>query len=276
MAKRSFSKSSRETRTSFQVPATLIWVARVAQLLALVAVGGQPLAPMLTEETAAAVAQLVSAHFDWAELERLGVDHFQGIVGQGGLGSQLLGQRGASGEDTVINLISKDGTVMKTLRASGGLRGRSGTAYLPDGVAELSAEDISDGFRITTLMPANAAEFRDGLLFVLGGGWKWIRVAHIPIEYVWCVICTATWRTFKQPKPRGVFLSLNGPSGDEASCQTLTIPGEAMEDGCRHWINTIGVMLDNEGTWTLRVHSGGCTLAEVDVRVLAEPESKNP
>jgi hypothetical protein len=58
---------------------------------------------------------------------------------------------------------------LKSIRASGGSAGKSGTSDLPVGVAELSREDINDGFRVTTLMAVNSAELRQGLVFVLGG-----------------------------------------------------------------------------------------------------------
>jgi hypothetical protein len=210
----------------------------------------------------------ISTSIDLAELRKVGLDRIEFVVGKGGLGSSLPGQHGNDGEDTVMNFLAADGTVLKTLRASGGSGARSPTSYLPDGVAELSPQDVDNGFRITTLMAVNAAEFREDLLFVLGGGWDRFPVPHLPLDAVWLVICTAKWRELEGPVPRGVFLSLFHPSGREVSCQTLIIAADAIHPG-RHWICPIGATFDAEGAWTLRVHSGGFLLAEIDVRVMA-------
>jgi hypothetical protein len=199
----------------------------------------------------------VSAHIDIAELTKAGFDHIEFTVGKGG-------RHGAHGEDTVVKFVTKDGTVLRTIRAQGG---RSGSSYLPDGVVELSADDIKSGFRITTFMAANAAEFRDGLVFVLGGDWDDFPVPHVPFETTWSLLCTARWHTLAEPAARGLFLSLIHPAGHEVSRVNLIIPAEAMQHLSCRWIQTIGATLDTEGAWTVRLHSGGLVLAEIDIRV---------
>jgi hypothetical protein len=212
--------------------------------------------------------ECVSACIDIAELRKAGLDRIQAIVGQKGSGSSVPGQHGTNGEDTVLNFLARDGAILKTIRARGGSGGKSGTSYLPDGVVELSPDDINDGFRITTLMTVNAGKFRDGLLFVLGGDWVQFPVPHIPFDAMWSVICGARWRSLTNSGPQGIFLSLIHPAGHETSCETLIIPAEATPHGWQRWIQTIGATLDTEGAWTLRVHSGGFLPAEVNVRVL--------
>ena len=202
----------------------------------------------------------VSAHIDMAELTKAGFDHIEFTVGKGG----RHGAHSAHGEDTVVKFVTKDGTVLKTIRAQGG---RSGSSYLPDGVAELSADDIKSGFRITTLMAANAAEFRDGLVFVLGGDWDYFAVPHLPFEATWLLVCTARWHTLAEHAGRGLFLSLIHPAGHEVSRVTLIIPAKATQDVSHRWLRTIGATFDTEGAWSVRLHSGGLVLAEIDIRV---------
>jgi hypothetical protein len=208
----------------------------------------------------------VSAQIDIAKLREAGLDRIEYVVGKGGLGSRLPGQLGEKGEDTAVNFIAKDGTILKTIRAAGGA---ATSRRLPEGAVELSLGDIDNGFRVTTLMPVNAAEVRDGLLFVLGGGWKIFRVPHVPVDATWIVVCTARWRALEGMAPRAIFLSLIHPAGHEVSCQTLPcpIPPEAIQDGDCHWIAAIGAAFDTLGQWTLRAHSGGFLLAEVNVVV---------
>ena len=151
----------------------------------------------------------VSARIDIAELRNQGLDHIEFTVGEGGSGSRLPGQHGSGGEDTLLKFVARDGTLLKTIRARGGSGGDFGPSYLPDGVAELSADDINlRGFCITTFMPSNAVDVRDGLVFVLGGDWKGISVPTMPFDAVWPVVCTARWRSLQGAVARGIFLSL--------------------------------------------------------------------
>lgn len=183
----------------------------------------------------------------------------------GRTGITLAGQHTPDAEDTVLDFLTKDETVLKTLRAAGGRGVNSAASNLPDGVSELSASDIDGGFHITTLMAVNAAEHRDGLVFVLGGDWERLTVPSIPFDAVWNVVCAARWRAFERTVSRGIFLSLIHPTGRETSCQTLIIPAETT--GWSRWIRPIGATFDAEGTWTLRVHSGGFLLAELGIPV---------
>jgi hypothetical protein len=208
----------------------------------------------------------VSARIDIAELRNQGLDHIEVTVGKGGSGTRFPGQLGGDGEDTVLKFVARDGTVLKTICARGGSGGVAGA--LPDGVAELSVDDINHGgFCITTLMPSNAVDVRDGLVFVLGGDWKEVSLPQMPFDAVWPVVCTARWRSLQGAVARGIFLSLFHPAGHEISCQTLIVPADQTQGGFLRWIVTIGATLDAEGAWTLRLHSGGFLLAYFDVRV---------
>jgi hypothetical protein len=208
----------------------------------------------------------VSALIDLVPLRSAGLDHIEVVVGEGGQGSGLPGQHGGRGQDTVLKFVAKDGTILKTVRAAGGFAGRSGSSHLPDDAVGLSHEDIRNGFRITTLMPVSAAEFREGVLYILGGGWTRFTVP-IPTDAVWPIVCTARWNTLGGVKRRGIFLSLMHPAGHEVSCQTLIVPAIPAQHGCIHWVYPIGATFDVEGTWLLRVHSGGFTLAEFEIQV---------
>jgi hypothetical protein len=209
----------------------------------------------------------VSARIETAALNEAGFDRIEFTVGKGG-------EHGAKGEDTVLKYVAKDGAVLKTMRAKGG---QSGAAFLPDGVAEISAVDINEGhFRIATLMALNAAEFRENLLFALGADWDTFSVTSMPSAVVWHIYCTARWRTLPVPGARGMFISLIHPAGHEASRQTLIIPAEVIGAHhfipAHHFIHQLPATIDAEGVWTVRVHSGGFVLSELDLRVPPPPE----
>jgi len=218
----------------------------------------------------------VSALIDIVALKSAGLHHIEVEVGKGGQGARLPGQHSSSGEDSIVRFIAKGGTVLKTLRASGGSSARSSTSRLPDDVAELTANDINNGFRITTLMAVDAAEVRDGLLFILGGGWKRFLIPQLPCDVAWTVACTASGQPFDETIPLAMYLSLIHPDGHETSCQTLILPAQNRQEGVYHWIRQIGASFDAEGVWSLRVHSGGFLLGQIDIEVLNPATSPSP
>ena len=110
-------------------------------------------------------------------------------VGAGGKGVIVAGQHAQDGGDTVVRVRSPDGTLKRTIRVKGGAGARSGE--LPEGVAEISQADLAGGFQISALLLFNAAEMREGLLFILGGGWSSYRVPELPFNVTWPVLCTA-------------------------------------------------------------------------------------
>lgn len=204
----------------------------------------------------------VEATIDVVALRKAGFERIEYVVGTGGNASRMPGQRPKDGEDTIVNFVSKDGAILKSIRAAGG---KAPLPRLPDGVEELSAADIIAGFRVSVLMTVNAAELRDGLYFVLGGDWGSFPVARLPCDAAYTVLCTAHWGLSDRAVAKGLFLSLLSPIGREASTRYLIVPADDPAPGFRRWIQSIGTTFDAEGTWRLRVHSGGFLLAEVPI-----------
>ncbi len=203
----------------------------------------------------------VSANIDIAKLRKAGLHHIDYTVGEGG-------QNGCDGGDTILKFMTEDGRVLKTIRACGG---KSGTSALPAGVAQIGPEDINDNFRISTLIIANAVEIRDGLFYLLGADWDRFFTPHFPFETNWPVIWTARWKPHQWSAPRGLFLSLLRPNGNEAARQALIIPSEIATEGFFHRFEPLGVKLDAEGIWTLKVHSGSFLLVQIEVKVMVTP-----
>lgn len=203
----------------------------------------------------------VSAVVDIAALRKAGFHHIEYVVGKGG-GS------GCDGEDSVANFVTEDGRVLKTIRASGG---RGGGAVLPEGVVEVSPDDIQDGFRVTTLMLANAVEIRDGLFFLMGADWERYTAPDIPFEITWLVVGTARWTPRQWSASRALSLSLVGPDGVGAFRQTLIIPAEAGPQGGYRCVIQIRANLSSTGVWRVRLRSGNFLLADTDISVTVRP-----
>jgi hypothetical protein len=97
---------------------------------------------------------------------------------------------GAKGGRVGILVSPLDGTLKHVIGASGGASPKSG--HIPDGGVEISESDLAEGFRVSTLMTVNAAEFREGLFYILGGGWGRFEVQELPVDMTWSVLCSVS------------------------------------------------------------------------------------
>lgn len=186
-------------------------------------------------------------------------------IGEGGKASRLPGQHGADGGDTVVVVRAADGQIKRTIRVAGGKGAKSGA--LPEDWSAISLEDIRNGFRISSLFTANSIDFRDGLLFILGGGWGSCFFPSFPFDAIWQVACVANWHHLAPGPIRGMQLCLSNPEGTEVSCLALHIPEDAGKELSYIWVNSIGALFDREGLWKISVRSGGFLLSEMEVYV---------
>ncbi len=209
----------------------------------------------------------VTGVFDLVALRNVGLDRIEVEVGKGGVGPALPGQHGLDGEDTVLRFVKLDGTVLREVRAKGGVAGRSQGSIFPDDAVEISIADINGGFRISSVMAVNGVEIRDGLFYVLGGDWKTLIVPMLPFDVVFPVAFSARWQSLNGQTPRGLILSLKSPLGREVSSQNAIVPRDGLHQCYRQWVCPIGARLDSEGLWTVAIRSGEFVLATTDFRV---------
>jgi hypothetical protein len=229
--------------------------------------GGGAIGPSARAGDGGNGGDMYSGVINLSETGDIKVEQLRINVGKGGTASYLPGQHSASGDDTTVDLLSDAGAVLHTIRMKGGKGARSGQSYLPDGVNEITSEDLYNGFRITTFMPVNAVDVKEGLIFILGGGWSSWRIAALPCDATWCVVGTASWHAPLGTMPKGFYISLCRPNGEEAACVSLVIDKEHFATKQLIWHNLIGATFDVEGSWLLRVVSGGYLLSEVSVEV---------
>lgn len=192
-------------------------------------------------------------------------DRFKVTVDAGGKPGRLPGQHGTPGGDTVLIHETSDGAVKRVYRARGGAAPKSGT--FPDDWIPISEDDLIDGFQVSTLIIANGVELRDGLLFVLGGGWTTYTVASLPLDAAWPIICRATWTRLSPGHTRGLHLCLSAPDGEEVSRLALDLPEPVGAEDSQTWIRVIGAPLDREGIWRVSVQSGEYLLSAINISV---------
>lgn len=194
---------------------------------------------------------------------------FEIVIGEGGRPPHLPGQHGSSGEDAVIVVRTSDGRVKRTIKAGAGKGAEAGR--LPDDWVPVSNVDLVGGFGVTTLMLVNAVDIRDGLLFVLGGGWAKYSIPSVPLDTIWTLVCIASWKSLAQGPTRGLQVCLGNPSGKEVSRVAIGVSPEFQKGSNVHWVVNIGAPLDAPGYWNLSVRSGDLLLAELPVLVEITP-----
>lgn len=206
--------------------------------------------------------------FDLTDLALAGLDRIVVQVGEGGRAAWLPGQHGLPGGESALRFLGKDGDVLKTASVPGGQSGRT-RAHLPVGVVEVSKQDVEAGFRVTTLLPANSVESKDGLLYMLGAGWTRCPLPALPWDLVWTVVVAAAWPASLGDDPRGIFLTLSDPDMTELARVPLSIPPIYMKERGAHWVAHIGAHCTKLGPWTLSVVTAQGPLMDVQVDVQA-------
>lgn len=209
----------------------------------------------------------VEAQIDLEHLRAKGFDHAEISVGSPGVASTLFGQKGDDGGDTVINFVTADGVILESISTGTAKGGFPGESKLPPNFVELSGDEIRLGFRITTLLPANAIDIRENLAFVLGGGWARYDMVSIPIDAYWTFLVSACWPEAALSGKKGLFLSILRPDGHETSRVAILCDASDSQHRQFIWASSIGVKLDIEGYWTVRVHASEQVLSEIKVLV---------
>lgn len=207
-----------------------------------------------------------SALIDITRLRHAGLHHVEYFVGRGG-------ENGGDGGDTIMNFVTEDGKVLKSIRVSGG---KGGGTNVPQGCTEIGPSDIERNFRVTTLLTANAIEGREGLLYMLGADWITYAVPRLPFDAVWPVVYSLRWAPHQWSEPRAIFLSLLRPDGGVVTSQPLTIAKEIGLSGDFRGFHAVSANLDVEGIWSLRLHSGGLVLAQLPITVTVPTSLQGP
>lgn len=187
-------------------------------------------------------------------------DTLEIIPGRGGKAPSLPGQHGEGAEDTVCIHKATDGRIKKVYRTAGAIGAQAGK--IPDSWSWISEDDLMNGFQISTLMLANAVEYNNGSLCILGGGTSRFMTNTLPESHSWLVVCRATWEQLEDGVMRGLQMCLSNPDGEEVVCERLGLPEDAGTGTCYNWWLNLSAPLDREGLWRVSVNSGEYCLAE--------------
>ncbi|MFN0300015.1 MAG: hypothetical protein ACKVQU_06635 [Burkholderiales bacterium] len=205
----------------------------------------------------------VIVHVDPEEMEALNRSGFQRIEHRVGMG----GISGGPGEDTILNFVAADGTVLKSIIAIGGVPGLPAQLPVPSRLA--TEVDISAGLRLSTLIFAECAQLKNGLFNLLGAGWTHFEYPMTPFAASWPLVCIVETGSFET----GTTIQLNAIVLDPTGLQVLDIPffvgrcpGPVSRDVA---LLTLSFTGSKVGVWTIQIRSGLLVLGAQGIEIKA-------
>lgn len=208
------------------------------------------------------------------------------IGGQGGGGGDLLydeisieagqrleirvgrgGENGGTGEDSIVNLVSQDGSVLNSLLAVGG---QPGEAAKPARIGRsVRPDDVQNGFGISSIMLAECAQIRHGLLYLLGGGWEYFEFQTCPFTADWPLVLVVSMGQVGLGDPIELFAVVDDPKGFQTQKVPFVVNVSASTSQVFRLIFVIPLHYTGSvsGIWSISIVSGESTLAVLPIEV---------
>jgi len=183
-------------------------------------------------------------------------DQLEIMVGAGGLGGEV-GKPGAPGEPSFIRYKLPNGTCRELVRADGG-----GVAAA---IQPTDARDPTQATPVLTLMLADYADVRDGLLFVAGGGWITWTAPTLPAS-----LSVTAVVTLGAPATNVRLLCHRPSHGDAVGAAHLeSLPARSP------WRIRWSLMVDAPGRWTFALFSEETCLGVLPLDVIVRESQAN-
>jgi hypothetical protein len=204
----------------------------------------------------------VNAEISREELEQLraaGFDHVEFKVGRGG-------EAGGPGEDTIANFVTADGRVLRSIVAHGGQGGQTGKGSVI--ARQACAGDLQKGFAISFLLLADVAQVRNGLVYLLGGGWEFVEFTHAPFKAEWPLVCCLSMGDLDLGSHIELFAVVRDPTGFQVLQESFVVTRNYVAAVSRP-ILLVPLRFSGSkgGVWTVAIASGGVTLAELPIEI---------
>lgn len=193
-----------------------------------------------------------------AALRKAGFERMEIRVGEGG-------RSGGPGEDSIVNFITADGTVLKSIVAKGGKPG----APPADGHLgrEAEARDIESGLRVTTLTLADCVQLKNGLLYLLSAGWEHFRFPRIPFEAKWPLVCSIDTGSIEPGSALAFKVTVTDPAGFHVLEEPFSVVCCASPVSRPNLMVPISFAGSQTGVWTIRIESGALVFAELPIEI---------
>ncbi len=187
-------------------------------------------------------------------LRASGFHHLELRVGQGGRDS-------GPGEDSIVNFVTADGKILRSIIARGGAPGDPVRMPIPQG-RYVTAGDIEAGFQISSLLLADCVHIRQGLFFLLSAGWAWYTVTTNPFRVDWPLACSAA---FGRVDPNSV-VRLSAVVRDPRGFQVLEVPF-AVTGATTNTSVKLEFSGSEFGDWLIEIMSAETRLAKLPIKI---------
>ncbi|WP_147291559.1 hypothetical protein [Pandoraea pnomenusa] len=211
----------------------------------------------------------VIARISEEEMEALRAEGFERIdfvIPEGGRAAKYPGEHAEDGGETVLNFVTANGRVLRTIRASGG-RGAQSTCEIPAGSREITPADISAGFRVSAILPADVVYVRDGVCSLLGGGFTFSNVESIPVDISWILLLKLDFGASVDNMSLAMFVTVDDPYGREVLRLPVVAQREHEAEPGRVACVSLRFTARKSGPHAIRVLSGPFVLAQTSIEV---------
>ena len=203
---------------------------------------------------------------EMAALRSEGFERIDCIIPEGGQAAKYPGEHSEDGGETVLNFVTANGRVLRTIRAAGG-KGAQSACEVPAGSRQITPADISEGFQVSAILPADVVYFRDGLCSVLGGGFTFTSVETLPVDLSWSLLLKVDFGASVGNTSFAIFVTVDNPGGREVLRLPVIVKRDVSgEPACLCYVPLI-FNAQKPGPHAIRVMSGAFVLARTSIEV---------
>lgn len=191
----------------------------------------------------------------------------QFAVGEGGESDPTAIRKGADGEDTWIKFFDANDEEIFKVIASGGVGGESGKIDAYSG-SYVSEQDFSVGLRSSTLMLAEAAYQKHGLVYLMGGGIDSYVADGFPVNVKLVMLNVFTIPALGDSVPRKINFSVISPVGEVIDIGSVLILPDCVNTIKSHSdIRVLDFVAHSSGVWVVLVSSGSLELSRLPLSI---------
>lgn len=190
----------------------------------------------------------------------------------GGEGGRMGGGGGGGGIINIVGLTPagyRDKIELSGKDATGPGGGGGGGGALRFSGRPAIADDVQNGLRVSSIFMANAAEIRNSLLFVLGGGWERLEVPSVPHRVSMVLVCVFEKGTVAPNTMLAISVVIEDPSGRTVNRDEFDLStDETVHPVARTPVRrTLSFDAAEAGLWSFRVRSGNIDLADLKIEI---------
>lgn len=198
--------------------------------------------------------EYVSEVIDFASDPEL--HHIELRVGRGGDGP---------GEDTIVNLCDESGRVLRSIVAKGGKMGAP--AYVPPVSRPPSANEVSAGLRVTSIIVADVVHWRDGLWSILCGGIDWFSFGTSRFRGSFPLFIEMNTAGIEPGTLLEMKLIVKDPSGFQVTSKAIQVEATSGLVGRSRLSTDVEYNGSRAGVWRVQVFAGEAILGEYPFEV---------